>query len=98
MLILNEACRATLSQSEIRFNKPIAYTDRTMNKTIAEEYSSITENKFVTLVWAMKNFKPCVLMVRRFMLVTDHRSFTKLFKIKYLGSILMHKTYYICKT
>lgn len=75
----NYAIGAILSQGQISQDLPIAYASRTLNK--AECNYSTIERELLAIVWAVQHFRP-YLYGRKFIILTDHRPLTWLFKCK----------------
>lgn len=75
-----------LSQGTPGQDRPIAYASRTLNK--AEQAYSTTEKELLSIVWAVKNFRP-YLLGRQFKIYTDHKPLTWLFNVKDHGSRLL---------
>lgn len=80
------AIGAILSQKHGNKNLPIAYASRTLNRP--EGNYSTTEKECLSIVWAVKNFRP-YLYGRHFDIFCDHRSLTWLFNVKDPGSKLV---------
>jgi len=75
---------AMLSQRPIGQDRPIAYASR--NK--AEQNYNTTEKELLTIVWAMKHFRPYVYGTK-FLIVTDHKPLIWLFSVNDSGSRLI---------
>ncbi|KAL4154131.1 hypothetical protein QTP88_001964 [Uroleucon formosanum] len=80
------AIGSILSQGIPGQDLPIAYASRTLNK--AEQAYSTTEKELLSIVWAVKHFRP-YLLGREFKIFTDHQPLTWLFNVKDPGSRLM---------
>lgn len=80
------AIGCVLSQGILGQDRPIAYASRTLNK--AEQSYSTTEKELLSIVWAVKNYRP-YLLGREFKIYTDHQPLTWLFNVKDPGSRLM---------
>lgn len=80
------AIGSILSQGTPGQDRPIAYASRTLNK--AEQAYSTTEKELLSIVWAVKNFRP-YLLGRQFKIYTDHMPLTWLFNVKDPGSRLI---------
>ena len=72
------ALGAILSQGPIGRDLPVAYTSRTLNT--AELNYSTTEKELLTIIFAVKQFRPYV-FGRKFTLVTDHRPLIWLYNL-----------------
>lgn len=80
------AIGSILSQGIPGQDLPVAYASRTLNK--AEQAYSTTEKELLSIVWAVKHFRP-YLLGREFKIFTDHQPLTWLFNVKDPGSRLM---------
>jgi hypothetical protein len=80
------AIGAILSQGKLGQDQPIAYASRTLNQ--AELKYATVEKELLAIVWACKHFRP-YLLGRKFMIITDHKGLTWIFKIKDTSSRLM---------
>lgn len=67
------AIGAVLSHGPLGRDRLIAYASRTLNLT--DERYSTTEKEFLTIVWAVKHFRP-YLYGRKFKLFKDHQPLT----------------------
>ena len=81
----NQGMGAVLSQGPVGRDLPVAYASRSLNS--AELHYSTSEKKLLSVVWAVKYFRP-YLYGRKFTIVTDHRTLVWIMNVKDPGSRL----------
>lgn len=82
----NYAIGAVLSQGPVGKDLPVAYASRTLNP--AEINYSTIEKELLSIVWAVKYFRPYLFGVK-FNIITDHKPLEWLFSLKEPNSKLV---------